>query len=446
VALIHLAKPFTINGMSDGFNRLIFQGNQFPYFGVTDGVAFVQFGRGINQYAHMEGNTPVTSSGDGQYRVGYFQFQYNTDHETDAWFTPTAADSVAGGDSGGPAFASVLSGNALVGVLSESHVTCLDGQDCSNTGWSWVSGITDAADAPLGPVLPALQAVMGPYIPHQDPPQNSYVGTFGTLQYLAPMWVYAVDGTGNLLWYRKDSASAAWQGANTVGYGWGSLRDIIPAGGNAMYGLTSDGHLQWYRHDGFSDGTFAWTGPVVEGNGWSFQKVLSGGAGILYAIESDGTLLWYDNPGYLSGQALFQGARVIGSGWNQFRDVFSSGQGTIYAITADGKLLQYQHKGYLTGDPVWTGPLVVGTGFDQYTKVIAAGNGILLAFKPDGTLYSYKFIGDDHNPLPLYAFSTGPFGTVQMPSYWDGPTLIGDGWQDMETVFAMLPSPTQVPR
>ena len=45
-----------------------------------------------------------------------------------------------------------------------------------------------------------------------------------------------------------------------------------------LYALDGDGELLWYRHDGRSDGKFAWHGPTAVGDGWDFQQVFSGGA------------------------------------------------------------------------------------------------------------------------------------------------------------------------
>ena len=445
VALLHLASSFAVNGATTGFDRLIFTDGQFPYFGVTIDVPIHVFGRGIYQYAYMQGNTPVPAQSDGQYRVGNFYITSNTDGGALAWFSKTDSAAVDGGDSGGPSFASILEGEALVGVTSAAHYQCLPNQDCSS-GWQWVSNTPDAATAPLAPLYNEIENVIGPLAQPPSAPQNSYVGTFGSVQNVTPIWVYAVDSSGNLLWYRKDSADSPWQGANTVGYGWGQFRDVIPAGGNCFYALTADGHLEWYRHDGFSDGSFQWSGPLEVGNGWTFTKVFSGGEGILYAIQSDGTLLWYDNPGYTSGQPNWQASTTVGSGWNQFRDVFSSGQGTIYALTVDGNLLQYQHTGYKTGDASWTVPLTVATGWDIYSKVVAAGNGVLLAIQPDGNMYYYQFQGDEHNPpILLPTPSPDPLVAPVMPSYWQPPVLVGTGWQDMETIFAVLPTPLQQP-
>ena len=66
-----------------------------------------------------------------------------------------------------------------------------------------------------------------------------------------------------------------WEGPKLVGTGWDTFSEVIPAWygatngsgayGFSVYGVTPDGTLRWYRHDGFADGTMAWRGPVIVG-------------------------------------------------------------------------------------------------------------------------------------------------------------------------------------
>jgi len=45
-----------------------------------------------------------------------------------------------------------------------------------------------------------------------------------------------------------------------------------------IYGVTTNGDLMWYRHDGRGDGSFRWTAPQGKkvGIGWNVQHVFSG--------------------------------------------------------------------------------------------------------------------------------------------------------------------------
>ena len=129
----------------------------------------------------------------------------------------------------------------------------------------------------------------------------------------------------------------------------------------AIYAVTGDGSLLWYR-DELRDGT---NGPNAErgwapgsgsriGHGWAdFRQVFSGGDGTIYAITESGALLWYrdqrrdgtNGPNAERGWAPGSGTR-IGHGWADFRIVVGSGagEGLIYAITGSGALLWYRDE------------------------------------------------------------------------------------------------------
>jgi hypothetical protein len=53
----------------------------------------------------------------------------------------------------------------------------------------------------------------------------------------------------------------------------------LPAASKGViYGVTTNGDLMWYRHDGRADGSFRWAAPQGEkvGTGWTFKDVFSG--------------------------------------------------------------------------------------------------------------------------------------------------------------------------
>ncbi len=170
---------------------------------------------------------------------------------------------IAGGDSGGPSFAKVLSGEVLAGVHSLCHSQCLPGQTCGPNSWTWVASTPECADAPIAPVWDEINRYLGAFTtesqPSVDSPAPGFIGTFSkTPPNYQPMWVYAIKNNGDLLWYRKDTGESPWQGPKKVGNGW-NFKDVIPAGGNSVYALTNDGRLLWYQHNGFNDGTFRCT-------------------------------------------------------------------------------------------------------------------------------------------------------------------------------------------
>ncbi len=401
VAIIRVDAPFNVLGSTRGFSRLVFQDGQFPYFGTPVGAPITVFGRGIHQFAQGSGAGATPSRGDGQYRVGFFRPTHDSDDGRLYWYPSSAGQAIAGGDSGGPSFATVLSGEALVGVHALCTSRCLAGQTCPAGSWMWVSETPECADAPIAPLLDDMGRYMGtrvaePPAPGQDdlrePLPSGFIGTFGTTPAnYQPIWVYAIKDDGDLLWYRKDTGTAPWQGPKKIGNGW-KFKDVIAAGGNSVYALTQDGVLKWYQHQGFNDGSFTWNGPVDVARGLNFSKIFAGGEGIVYAIKDDGALVWYRHGGFADGGGMdtWSGPKTVGSGWGNFKDVFSEGSGVIYAIPPDGKLLRYQHTGYATGDFAWTGPRTIGSAWQQFRQVVPAGDGVLLAIRADGRLLWYR--------------------------------------------------------
>ncbi len=244
-------------------------------------------------------------------------------------------------------------------------------------------------------------------------------------------------------------------GPRLVGSGWQNFRQVIPAGGGSFYGVTADGTLMWYRHDGANDGTAKWTGPIRIASGWNvFKQIIAGGEGVLYGVGADGSLQWYRHtdyqdathptgtpaapststnrtrpstifrPSILPVQSV-QGPRRVGTGWGNFVQVFSTGEGVIYGITADGRLMWYRHTGYLTGTPQWQGPKQVGSGWANMKRVVSPENGVIYAMPASGELLWYQHDGwADGTPK------------------WQGPTKIAADWSNFSTVFTLMKNPT----
>jgi hypothetical protein len=432
VAIIRVAAPFAVNGSTTNYNRDIFRDGQFPYFGSYLGTPVTIFGRGIYQFAQGSGARAVPSQSDGKYRIGFVTFR--TQSQDRYWYPSENGQMIAGGDSGGPSFAKVLSGEVLAGVHSSCHSQCLAGQTCGPNSWTWVASTPECADAPIAPVWDEINRYLGAFTtepqPSVDSPAPGFIGTFGkTPANYQPMWVYAIKNNGDLVWYRKDSGESAWQGPKKVGSGW-NFKDVIPAGGNSVYALTNDGKLLWYQHQGFNDGAFAWKGPVEVGNGWTFTKIFSGGEGIVYALKADGSLLWYRHGGYADGGGAntWIGPKAVGSDWQGFKDLFSSGEGRVYAVKPDGTLLLYQQIGWQTGERSWEQPRQVGTGWANFKQIIPAGGGVILAIKNDGTLLWYKHLG-----------LTRSVAFARVKETWEGPVQIGSGWLGLKKAFALIP-------
>jgi hypothetical protein len=109
-----------------------------------------------------------------------------------------------------------------------------------------------------------------------------------------------------------------------------------PWGGSPafIYGISQDGSLKWFRHNGSPRGQKfdvpnAWEGPKTVGTGWQEPKqVFPGGGDIIYTIFNDGTLKWYKHNGYKTGEGLnvagaWEGPKTVGTGWQAFNSVFA---------------------------------------------------------------------------------------------------------------------------
>lgn len=227
-----------------------------------------------------------------------------------------------------------------------------------------------------------------------------------------------------------------WDGPKVVGSGWQNFRAVIPGGHSTFYGLTADGTLLWYRHDGVMDGTPKWKGPVQVATGWNTYKlVFGGGDGILYSVDAQGSLNWYKRTDYDEASTLsarmgtktmgvarqYLGPVRIAAGFGNYTQVFSTGQGIIYAITADGRLLWFQHAGYQAGQPHLLGPKQVGSGWSDMKRVFSTGEGVIYAINKTGELFWYKHEGYmDGTPR------------------WQGPTKIAADWSNFALVFPRM--------
>ena len=161
--------------------------------------------------------------------------------------------------------------------------------------------------------------------------------------------IYAINKNGQLLWYKhlgfRDGADR-WQTSpdpkGYIGEGWGqdNFASVFSGGDGILYAVTKSGRLLWYKHLGFEDGTDKWLttrdpkGYIGEGWGEdNFVQVFSGGNGILYAVNKNGHLLWYKHRGFEDGTDRWLTTRdpkgYIGEGWglDNFARVVCGGNG-----------------------------------------------------------------------------------------------------------------------
>ena len=214
------------------------------------------------------------------------------------WWFPTArGPTIAGGDSGG---ASLIKNGGrrhffrcprqvLESLFARKVVPYVRPMDLGLRNYEF-------ADAPVAPLRDDINRYLGAFVP-----PSQFVGTFSrTPPNYQPLWIYGVRPNGDLLWYRKDSNAAAWQGPATVGNGWGTFRGFfIAAGGNRLYGFP-------VRH-------FAWPAPVESVAAGRSRASFPAGEGIVDGITSnDGQLLWYKNNGSDRGARSWQPAESRG--------------------------------------------------------------------------------------------------------------------------------------
>ncbi|RYX83329.1 hypothetical protein EON83_15005 [bacterium] len=262
--------------------------------------------------------------------------------------------------------------------------------------------------------------------------------------------LYTVNKNGYLEWHkhsmkvgivtvpgskvRKRGLIHSMTAPKKIGMGWG-MRQVFPGTEHTIYGISNDGTLRWFRHDGYETGKYDWAQDTVVGSGWNnFRKVISMDKGVLYAWSANGELRWYKHNQYTyggGGEFGWEQNQLVGKHWN-FQDVFGGGNGVIYAVTEDGKLMWYRHRNYLSAVPTsednpqvwqqsWDGPKQIGSGWDQFTNIFSPGNGEIYAIKPTGELMYYQHLG----------WRTGAMK-------WGVNAVVAKGWGDYDTVFARV--------
>lgn len=200
--------------------------------------------------------------------------------------------------------------------------------------------------------------------------------------------IYALSPNGNLNWYRHEGrwdGSFEWFRADAavVGTGWNAYSNLFSGGDGIVYGVLSNGDLVWHRHEGRTDGTFRWTygsagaGNKVVGHGWNaFKHLIAGANGVIYGVTYQGEVLWYRHEGRTDGGFRWaQGSgNVIATGWNKYTKVFAGSDGVIYGLMENGNLIWQRHDGVADGSNRWTYRSdggIVATGWNAYGLLFA---------------------------------------------------------------------------
>ena len=249
--------------------------------------------------------------------------------------------------------------------------------------------------------------------------------------------IYGISENGNLNWYFHQGAhngTTLWTKAQgtPVGSGWNEGLRVFkgdPTGQDGViYRVNSQGELYWYKHLGHATGAASWIEGKKVGHGWKDARIAFGaGNGIIYVINSQGDLLWFRHLGFASGEATWENGGIgskVGVKWGGARFAFSGGEGVIYSIDSKGNLFWYRHEGYQVGTFAWSKagkPIQVGNGWNEAVSVFSGGQGLIYAMKADGGLYWYNHTG----------YGTGE-GTWTPPGTGN---RIGTGWQDLVRIF-----------
>ena len=145
-SLIHLQSPMRVNGSTTGYVRELSELSLNNMINVNVAV----YGRGINTLAVKKGKAFIPTSGDNQFRS--FVFTVNRIEPNLFWYPKgSKGEMVGGGDSGGPSFEMSHGVPRIAGVHALCHADCLAGKQCpASDSWTWVSDITECADAPVG--------------------------------------------------------------------------------------------------------------------------------------------------------------------------------------------------------------------------------------------------------------------------------------------------------
>jgi len=276
--------------------------------------------------------------------------------------------------------------------------------------------------------------------------------------------IYAIDAKGNLYCYHHTgwlTGDFTWQNGNVVGIGWNGFTHVF-AGSGAIYAITPDGTLLWYKHDGENtceglNTPGAWEGPKVVGTGWdAFKEVFAGSGGIIYAINWAGQLLEYKHLGYQTGDFTWQGPTVVsdeqfaasdgtlhtgGLVWADYKQVFAGDDGAIYAIDKAGDLLWYKNFGWSDGYDEWSGPIFVSQGWGNYAQVFAAPDGVIYAITRTTSLTAGGAtrvggrIVRGGQLLWFKDLAYDGYAEEGLPDNWQGPKVVGQGWQSFTSVF-----------
>ena len=171
--------------------------------------------------------------------------------------------------------------------------------------------------------------------------------------------IYAINTAGDLLWFRHEGqgdGTFRWadNNARKVGTGW-NFKHVFSGGSGIIYAVLLPAiALVSARRPRRRQLPLDRCQRPQSRCGLEFSERFLGGDGAIYAISANGDLLWFRHDGMDDGSFRWAdtNARKVGAGWN-LKKAFSGGEGVIYAVAQNDDLLWFRHNGRLDGSFTW---------------------------------------------------------------------------------------------
>ena len=191
--------------------------------------------------------------------------------------------------------------------------------------------------------------------------------------------LYTVPTHGDMMCQRHEGYLTGDEGFGTatrIGWGWAGYKHLFSTSGS-IYGLLPDGRLIWHRHTDPDNCSASWAqGGTEVLSGLTDVKHIFGmptaetPGGIIYVVRNDGRMFWYRHDGYLNGSRAWTGPVEVSGGFGYFTHVFPGAEGVVYVVDTGGDLYWCRHTGYKTGAKTWqnNGCNKIGWGWGGYSS------------------------------------------------------------------------------